>query len=314
MELPGEFRQRIEEVHGHAGVAWLEELPALVRECEAAWGVTLQETFPPSYSYVAAGTLEDGTEVVLKAGPPHRELHTEIAALLAYDGRACVKLTDADADRGLLLLERIRPGTPLLELGESDEATGIAADLMRELWRVPPPDHDFPTVADWARGMERLRAHFDGGTGPLPEVLVQTAESLFADLLRSQDHPVLLHGDLHHWNILRSASRRPWLGLDPKGVVGEAAYEVFAFLRNPLPGLLRAGDAKRTLQRRVDLFAERLGFDRGRLVSWGLAQAVLSAWWNIESHGSGWEPVIALAQILLEMDRGLPPSRAGSGR
>jgi streptomycin 6-kinase len=59
----------------------------------------------------------------------------------------------------------------------------------------------------------------------LPRELVATAVSLFNELLPSQSEPVLLHGDLHHWNILR-ATRVPWLALDPKGVVGEPAYEV----------------------------------------------------------------------------------------
>ncbi len=311
MELPSEFRQRIAEVHGDAGVTWLAGLPDLLRECEAAWGLTLQGHFPLSYSYVAPGTLGDGTDVVLKASPPHRELRTETAALRVYDGRGCVKLIEADPDRGLLLLERITPGTPLVELDEGDVATGIAADLMRELWRPPPPDHDFPTVAEWARGLQRLRARFDGGTGPLPGALVEAAEELFPDLLRSQDRPVLLHGDLHHWNILRSSSRRPWLALDPKGVVGEAAYEVGAFLRNPLPRLLHEGDAKRTLARRVDLLSERLGFERERLLAWGLAQAVLAAWWSIEDQGSGWEPLVAVAQSLLEIEGGRSLRRAG---
>ena len=302
MELPHEFRQRIERIHGPAGVAWLDALPALLHWCEVAWRVTLHEPLPPSYNYVTTGTLEDGTDVVLKAGPPRPELRTEIAALRVYDGRACVRLLNADPGRGLLLLERISPGTPLYELAEGDAATGIAADLMRELWKPPPPDHEFPTVAEWARGMERLRAHYDGGTGPLPSVLVEAAEGLFADLLRSQDRPVLLHGDLHHRNILRSSSRRPWLALDPKGVVGEAAYEAGAFLRNPLPRLLQEGDVKSTLARRLDLLAERLDFDRQRLLAWGIAQTVLSAWWQIEDHGGGWEPTIALAEVLLEID------------
>lgn len=307
MKLPNGFRRRVYEVHGDAGIAWLDRLPQLLRECEAAWDIRLQEPFPTSYNYVAPGTRGDGTEVVLKAGPPHRELRTETAALRLYGGTACVRLLEADPDRGVLLLERISPGIPLVELGESDEATAIAADLMRELWLAAPPGHEFPTVADWARGMQRLRTHYDGGTGPLPRTLVEAAESLFAELLPSQDCPVLLHCDLHHRNILRSARRRPWLALDPKGVIGEPAYEVGAFLRNPLPRLLHEGDPKRTLARRVDLLAERLGFDRKRLLGWGMAQAVLSAWWSIEDHGSGWEPFIAVAQVLLEIDDGHSP-------
>ena len=92
------------------------------------------------------------------------------------------------------------------------------------------------------------------------------------------------------------------MAIDPKGVVGEPAYEVGALLRNPLPQLLRSGSARRTLARRVDLLSERLSIDRARLLGWGLAQAVLSAWWTIEDHGSGWEPAIAVAEVLSEID------------
>ncbi len=232
---------------------------------------------------------------------PNPELRTEIAALRVYAGRGIVRLLDADSDRGLLLLERIRPGTPLVELDDDEAATAIAADLMRELWRPVPPAHSFPTVADWAVGMQRLRARYDGGTGPLPLALVEIAEERFATLLSSAAEPVLLHGDLHHWNILRS-ERRPWLALDPKGVIGEPAYEVGALLRNPMPQLLRLPNPRRTLARRVDQLAERLSFDRARLFAWGMAQAVLSAWWMIEDHGSGWEASIAVAEILSDID------------
>jgi streptomycin 6-kinase len=47
--------------------------------------------------------------------------------------------------------------------------------------------------------------------------------------------------------------------------------------------------------------AEQLGFDRARLIGWGFAQAVLSAWWSYEDHGHGWEPAIALAELLGEL-------------
>ncbi len=109
--------------------------------------------------------------------------------------------------------------------------------------------------------------------------------------------PVLLHGDLHHDNIL-SADREPWLAIDPKGVVGEAEYEVGAFVRNrlfagPKPEML--------LARRVDQFVDELGFDRERIVGWSLAQAVLSAWWSFEDSGHVWNEAIACAELLAEL-------------
>lgn len=302
--VPDHFARRIVEVHGPAGAMWLDRLPALVAACERRWSLTLLPPFAPlSYNYVAPAVRADGAEVVLKLGVPHRELLTEIAALRLYDGHGIARLLDADADEGVLLLERLRPGTPLSSLADDEEATVIAAQVMRELWRPVPPEHPFPTVADWGAGFRRLRARFDGGTGPFPTALVETAERLFAELLGSAAAPALLHGDLHHENIL-AAERRPWLALDPKGVVGEPAYEVGALLRNPMPRLLAGPQPRRTLARRVDLLAEALGFDRARLAGWGLAQAVLSGWWSYEDHGHGWETGVACAELLMELEIG----------
>lgn len=300
MELRAAFLQRIREVFGEEGEAWLGALPSLIADCERRWGIRVGTPFSLSYNYVAPALKDDGGEVVLKLGVPARELRTEIAALRHYDGNGMARLLDADAERGAMLLERLLPGTPLLDLEDDVEATCIAADVMRELRRSPSDNHAFPTVADWGRGFERMRARFDGKTGPLPERLVEAAESRFAELLGSSDEPVLLHGDLHHENILR-AGRRPWLAIDPKGVVGEPAYETGALLRNPMPRLLQHPDPKRVLDRRVRVLSERLDIDRERVAAWGFAQAVLSAWWSVEDHGRGWEPAIAVAELLMTM-------------
>jgi streptomycin 6-kinase len=299
--IPQEFARTMVELHAEAGIEWLNHLPTLIAECTRQWSLTVLPPFEPlSYNYVAPAVRADGTSVVLKIGVPHRELLTEIAALRLCDGRGMTQLLDADPDQGILLLERLQPGTPLFDLDDDEQATAIAARLMQKLWQPVPPDHPFPTVADWARGLKRLRAHFDGGTGPLPATLVEAAEALFPQLLASMDEPVVLHGDLHHWNILR-AEREPWLALDPKGIVGEPAYEVGALLRNPMPFVSTWPQLGQILARRVDQLAEILEFDRVRLIGWGLAQAVLSAWWSIEDHGHGWESTIFVAHALADL-------------
>jgi streptomycin 6-kinase len=293
--VPKAFARTIVDVFEQDGAAWLERLPATIADCERRWSLVVAPPVPNlSYNYVAPAVRSDGAEVILKLGVPHSELRAEIAALRLYDGQGCARLLDADLENGYLLLERLRPGTPLADLADDETATAIAAEVMRQLWRPVPPDHAFPTVARWAEGMQRLRAEFDGGAGPFPIRLVEKAERLFAELLGSMKGPVLLHGDLHHWNIL-SAERRSWLALDPKGVVGEPAYEVGALLRNRLDV---AADIRRLTVRRIDQLAEALGFDRERLLGWCLAQAMLSAWWSYEDHGSGWEEMVGFAEML----------------
>ena len=65
--------------------------------------------------------------------------------------------------------------------------------------------------------------------------------------------------------------------------------------------LAKAGAAVAVVARTMEQLAEILEFDRARLVSWGLAQAVLSAWWSIEDHGHGSESTIAVAQALADL-------------
>jgi streptomycin 6-kinase len=300
-EIPERFVRVMIELHGAAGQVWLDELPTRIAGYERRWAIQVATPFANlSYNYVAPAVRSDGVQVILKLGMPHPELSSEIAALHLYDGNGSARLIEADTAGGALLIERLLPGNMLLDLTDDEEATRIAAQVMRALWRPAPSapeDAVFPTVARWASGLQRLRARFGGGTGPLPEDMVERAEALFAELLASSGSPMLLHGDLHHENIL-SAERAPWLAIDPKGLIGEAEYEVGALIRNPLPRLLALPDVTAALARRFDILAESLGFDRQRMIAWSYAQAILSAWWTIEDHGHGWEPTIALAKRL----------------
>lgn len=288
-------------LYGREGESWLDRLPETLAACARRWGLALGRAFEPlSYNYVVAATRAGGEEFVLKVGFPCRELRTEEAALRLFDGRGSVRLVDSDAGLGALLLERLEPGTSLVGLadeGRDEEAMRAAAGVMRELWRPVPAAHDFPTAAGWLEGFRRMRARFDGGCGPLPPGLVAQAEAVSRELLESARGEVLLHGDLHHGNVL-SARRRPWLAIDPKGLIGEPAYETGVLLRNPLPQLFGMRRPAEVLRRRVEVLADELGVERERVRGWGLAQAVLSAWWTIEDGETSWHPAVECARLL----------------
>lgn len=293
-----DFARLMRAVHGEAAEPWLRELPALIADIAARWRLAMEPPFEPlTFNYVAPAVAADGTRVVLKIGFPDKEYLAGLEALRLFDGRGIARLLAVDRQRNAMLLERLTPGRQLSTLADDAAATSIAADVMRQLWRPAPEGYPFPAVGDWAAGLGRLRDAYNGETGPLPARLVEQAETLFADLLASQGLPMLLHGDLHHFNIL-SAERAPWLAIDPKGLIGEPEYETSALLRNPFPGLFDRPDAAKQLTRRVDQLAEELAFDRGRVRGWGIAQAVLSAWWSLEDNVAGWEHDIAVAELL----------------
>ncbi|SFE85612.1 streptomycin 6-kinase [Paenibacillus catalpae] len=279
MQISEHLCQTIKSVHGEKGEQWLAEFDKLLLDCEEKWEMTVElpSPFTLSFNFVAPAVLRDGTEAVLKLVVPSREFRTELAALRLYDGRGAVRLLAADEERGALLIERAKPGLMLAESELSDDdRTLAAAEVMRRLV-VPAPDGgEFPSVADWAAGFARLRQRHGGGTGPLPERVVSRAEETFRRLLEEGGELFLLHGDLHHGNILSSGHGGPvWLAIDPKGVVGEAEYGTIPLLLNQLP----PKGQREVIRRRVLLLCGALGLDHARLLAWGFAHAVLSTAW-----------------------------------
>jgi streptomycin 6-kinase len=157
----------------------------------------------------------------------------------------------------------------------------------------------FIQLSDWFGGLKKLRARFNGGTGPLNEKLVERVEGAVKDFFAENQNPMLMHGDFHHFNIL--SSERGWLIIDPKGVIGPACYEVGPLLMNPWGDLLSGKDYRGLTKRRIDILHERLGFERQRIREWGLAHAILSAWWGIEDN-TGWEYSLAFAEMIAALD------------
>jgi streptomycin 6-kinase len=156
----------------------------------------------------------------------------------------------------------------------------------------------FIQLSNWFDGLKRLRSRFSGGTGPFDEKLVERVEHSVKEFFVENHKPVLMHGDFHHFNIL--SSERGWLVIDPKGVIGPACYEVGPLLINPWDDLLKMPNYRQMTERRIDILHEHLGFERERIREWGLAHAILSAWWSIEDHGQ-WQFAAWFAEMIAEL-------------
>ncbi len=226
---------------------------------------------------------------MLRLGPQEdAEFALELDAAEWFGGHGVVRVLEIDRSRGAVLLERALPGTRLRDLWPDDDeaATAAAADVMAALWRAPAAGLAFPTVQHWGRLLEPG----------------SRAAGVFSELCGSMADPVVLHGDLHHDNVLRSGYDN-WLAIDPKGVVGEPAYETGALMRNPFPGLLDVPDPARVLRRRADQLSERLDVDAARVRGWAYAQAVLAGVW---AESDGEDPAFwrAVADLLEPLTRG----------
>jgi streptomycin 6-kinase len=308
MNLPPEFISIITNTFGEEGEYLISNLPSLIEEASQGWRLTDVQPVPMlSYNFVAFAR-RGADHVVLKIGVPRDELTSETAALRLFRGEGACRLLDANEERGFLLLERLNPGEMLATLQDDQAATHIAAQVMKKIWRpfahvaqsLSPTDmQKFIKLSDWFAGLKKLRPTFNGGTGPFDEKILEHVERSVAELLAENQEPVLMHGDFHHYNIL--SSERGWLIIDPKGVIGPAGYEVGPLLINPWGELTKRADLQQVMKRRIDILHEHLGFERQRIHAWGLAHAVLSAWWSIEDN-TGADFALEFSKRMAELD------------
>lgn len=111
---------------------------------------------------------------------------------------------------------------------------------------------------------------------------------LLIELLDSEQDIVVLHGDLHHGNILNFQDKG-WLAIDPKHIKGERTYDFANLFCNPDSHIaLQRG----RFQKQLHIVSEYAGLNRIRLLKWIVAYAGLSAAWSMEEGDS---PELALA-------------------
>jgi streptomycin 6-kinase len=274
-----------------------------LEERARAWSVAVEHTRDSATALLGFGR-RGGQPVVLKlVKQPGDEWQSGHIAR-AFDGHGIARVLECDD--GAVLLERLTPGYSLARLalnGRDDEAIDILAETIQTMSGHATPPPECATVRGWAASFDRYVARADDRISPH---LVTEAHRCFLSLEASQGERQLLHGDLHHYNVLFD-STRGWLAIDPKGVIGEVEFEIGATLRNPFerPDLFVSAAI---VERRVARLARRLNMNVARALEWAFAQAVLSAIWSLEDGFTveADAPVLRLAAAIRPMLPKLP--------
>lgn len=291
--LPARFVRNTLDVCGETGEQWLSDLPDIIAETERKWSLKVKETFSNlSYNFVAPCVCDDGREAVLKIALPLNkpEIFNEAAFLQIADGSGAVKLLNFDKKNRAILLEKLTPGKYLKEICTYDETVEIAIKVMRRIHKKPPENSTFLSLEDWFNGFERAEnTTFD-------KKFSSRALEYFEKLNSDSKNKLLLHGDLHHENIL-SARRESFLTIDPKGIVGNIGYEISVFLNNHALWLESEPDLPKMLNRTVHNFSQAFEIEPEDLCRWAFAQMVLSARWTFEENGKDWKNDLHLAQV-----------------
>jgi streptomycin 6-kinase len=287
--------------HGDAGRAWIERLPSLAEEITRRWQLELEPPFTTGMvDYVAPALRADGSPAVLKLCFVDVEFVSGVAALRAYDGRGAVQLMEADVEAGALLLERLDPGENLTTLNDEAAEMRTAAEVMRELWKAPSTDVALLRLDDWV-AQANLPTSLPSHKRSQP--WIDSAFRRVAELLQNRHEEVLLHGDLHFENVLSSA--RGWLAIDPKGIVGDPAWELAPLLINELPA--PGEDWRKTVRRRIDQLIDELALEPYRAYAFATVRALQSRFWSLRDDSPPGHDVIERAYACAEELAAGPP-------
>jgi streptomycin 6-kinase len=294
--LPSELVAHVTSMCGSKGVKWLDELGDVVRELEQSWSLKVLEPFPAGeFNFVAPSVRDDGELAVLKISPPFEsiEIVGEAAFLRSRNGDGTVRLIAEDMGRRAILIEHAVPGKNLAELFTDDpsQSLGPAIEVLRSILSPPPASSEIKTLDEWFDGMRRKHPPTS-----FPSGYASKALNIYEDLSRDSDRTFYLHGDFHPGNIV-SATRKPFLAIDPKGIIGHIGYEIAVFLNNFHWWQETRSDVRPRLDNAVTQFSDAFDIDPFELRQWAFAQMVLGAWWTFEDMPEIYAGEVAKADV-----------------
>ncbi len=241
---------RIVELASHSAARKIDLSVARRTASDVAleWGLELGEPFVMSNVSVVAPT-SDGRVLKVAWEGDDESLH-EPDALELWDGNGAVRMYRRSGRA--VLEERAVPGSDLAYL-DDDEATAIAVSLAHSLWR--PAAAPFRSVeSDVHRWLDE--AESEGSA------LVELARELLDEV--GVDASWVVHGDLHHHNILRHGER--YVAIDPKPYLADREYDVATFLWNPMGNDMADRDQT---ERRIEAFVAS-GLDDFKIRAWSV--------------------------------------------
>ena len=281
-----ELKKNIVSMYNDEGKQWLDSLPEIITKIAKEHNLSgLTSVNSMTFNYVAS-IYQNDKPIILKIGMNSKSLTKEASCLKAFAKHATAEVIAND--NNMIIMQRAVPGSTLKDhFPDNDiDATKILCTNIKELHKASIPEsHNFYHLSELFKTLDQALN--------IPDEILNKAKHLKDELLKSTTKEVLLHGDLHHDNILKngdSKSRRSsksedgWLVIDPKGFIGDPAFEPAAYLCNPIPELLQENQPREIIENRINICSAELGIDFRRIADWLYAATVLSWTWDIEDN------------------------------
>lgn len=293
MYLNPTFVSNIHDLYGEGGKIWLTDISSIINNLSTVWDFEfLKPMTDLSYNFVGLVKINATNKTaILKLSPTGGNLVSEMRWLNCIE-KGAPEIYAFDEKLNAYLMEHLEPGHSLKRLvkaGKDDEATRIICQTIRLIQSQHCKIDSFRHLSEFTKSLLLLEGKFDAK-------LLSKAQSLFLDLTKDRSNDVVLHGDLHHDNILSCQSG--WKAIDPHGYVGDPAAEVGAMIRNADDCFPKSHSIPKIVERRLQILFDELPFEAEKIKSWAFCITILSGAWSVEDHGSVPDIVIRVATAI----------------
>ena len=223
----------------------------------------------------SAYTKEWGS-VIVKINEDKKELKSGYEMLRALNGTGCCQAYAFDAGDGTAVFEQIFPGNTLREEQDPQKRAAVFCEVFQKIHGAElSSGHD--TYMDW---LERAKRYCkDGGAAVDVREKMQRAYQIGKEMFEKYPERVLLHGDLHHDNIL--LGRRGYCMIDPKGVIAPEIFDIPRFLLNEF-GYVSEEKTKTHIKMMSGLLAQRTGYEEADMEKLLFMEGMLDVVWCME--------------------------------
>ncbi len=232
--------------------------------------------------------------IAMKVNDNGEEIIREYSALEGMRGERCATVYNCLSGEAIII-ERIIPGNSLREELDLDKRIEAFCETFKAIHKIPKNEEIYYNYLIWLENAVDFCVN-NGIDNELTEK-IKIARDIGKELFDKYPERYLLHGDLHHDNILLKKDGKYSI-IDPKGVIGPRIFDIPRFVLNELDENLNK-TGKEHILTVINKLTCILDYDESDIRKLFFMETMLANIWCVEDDEDIDESVINMAFEIL---------------
>lgn len=227
-----------------------------------------------SYNIIIKGHSKTWGDVVVKLFLDNDKVNQEMNFYKFYSkNNRCPNVFILNEKKGYIILEDIKPGEKLDSIKDLESRIEIIKDIFISFNNKPTEEINIPNYLDVLKKQIHLINQNEFAK------YISNVKKYCKNIEDLNLEKVVIHGDLHHWNILKKNDK--WISIDPSSFIAEKIFDTAVYLQNEF---WKYGENAENIAKTTELLASKLNINLKLLYEALYINLMLTVTWNIEDN------------------------------